>query len=146
VGRVRDRLDPVGPAERTVRDRLRPDLDHLAQQPRPGAHGQPAGDLLAVGGHCDQHRGRRCRLDQRSQHVDFRGEEIGAVGLGQVDLLGAVLRQGVGQLARRARGRHHHRGRLAQRAGRGEQLVRALLDLAVQMVDQDQHLSHVLSS
>ena len=49
------------------------DLDHVDQQARADTRGQPARDLLAVGGGGQQHTGRGGGLGQRGQHVHHTG-------------------------------------------------------------------------
>ena len=79
----------------------------------------------------------------REQRGLGAGEEVVVVGrLVDVDLVGAERLQGVDRLGRAGAGGDSRRG--AERLGQREQLERGLLGGAVDVVDEDQDLSHVL--
>ncbi len=124
------------------------DLDDVDQQAGADARGQPAGDLLAVGGGGQQHARRGGGLGQRGQHVHVRGDQV-------------VARR------RRTRRRRSWRRRppsarrsaaaavpglptttadgLAQRAGGGDQFGGDLLQRAIGVLDEHKYFSHVSS-
>src|SRR5690606_10729606 len=99
-------------------------------------------DLLALGGGRDQDRTGGGLLDQLLEDLGLGGDEV-ALDLGvvdHVDLLGAVLLEGVG---RGVAGADEDGRRLTQAASDGEELEGRLLDRAVDVVDENQDFRHV---
>ena len=105
---------------------------------------EAAGDLLALRGGRDQDRGRRGLLGELLQRLGLGGHQV-ALDLrvvDDVDLLGAVLLDLLGHLGGLV-GRADEDGRrLTEPLGDGEQLVRRLLDRAVDVVDENQNFRH----
>jgi len=123
-------------------------VDGVGDQAGVGLDREPAGDLLALRGGGDQHRARGGLLDQLGERLGLRGHQV-ALDLGvvdDVDLLGAVLlhglHHGVGLVGRA----DEDRGRLTEPLGDGEELVGGLADRAVDVVDQNQDLGHLVVS
>ena len=113
--------------------------------PEPVLIASRAGDLLAVGRRREQHRGGRAVGDELGEHLGDRGDQV-------VDQVGrrrrrtpsrAVLRQ---RLLRGVEaGADQDGGGLAQARGQRQQLEGDLLDLAVDVLDENQDLCHVVS-
>jgi hypothetical protein len=117
--------------------------DGVGDQAAAGLDREAGGDLLALGVAREQHRGGAGGRRRAAPAPSPWGDEVGVelLRLADVDLLGAVG----GELlrGRRRAGAQHHRGRGAELAGERQQLVRDLLGRAVDVVDEDEDLSHV---
>src|SRR5690606_23786749 len=126
-----------------LRDHLGGDVHHVGEDTGTQFDGGASGDLLVLGGGRDEDGGGGLVGGELGQQFGLgRHDVVVDLGGGGVDLLRAVLAelglQLVGGLS------HDHRGGLSDAAGRGQQLQRDLLDLSVDVVDEDEDLSHVL--
>ncbi|GAA3413929.1 hypothetical protein GCM10018952_32510 [Streptosporangium vulgare] len=105
--------------------------------------GETAGDLLRLGRRGDEHRDRRLLTHEVGEQLRLGRHDVVADlrGVGQVDLLRAVLGQpglGLGGVARA----RPDRRRGAQLPGQRQQLKGDLLDLALDVLDQNENLGH----
>jgi hypothetical protein len=122
------------------------DLGDVGEEAATGLERQPAGDLAALRrGRDDHRRGRRLRHQLR-EHLGLGGDEelVDLAGLGDVDLLRAVLGELLADAGGDAGAAGDDRRDLTERAGGGERLQGALADGAVGRVelDEDQDLCH----
>ncbi len=122
-------------------DQLGVDVDDVGEHTGAQLHGGTTGDLLVLGGGRDQDRGGALVLGELGEQLGLRGDDV-VVHLGgsHVDLLGAEL--GQGGLARLHTVADPDRDGLADAASGGQQLGGDLLDLSVDVVDEDEDLSH----
>ena len=87
-------------------------------------------------------------LDELLERLGLGGHEV-ALDLGvvdDVDLLGAVLLDLLGDLGGLVAAADEHGGRLAEPLGDGQQLVGRLADRAVDVVDENQNFRHGFSA
>ena len=118
------------------------DGDRVGEDAGTGAHGQPAGDLLALRRRRQQHRCRGAVGHDLGEHLRLRRDDVvGQVGaLGDVDAGSTEL----GELVARGleTGTDEDGAGLTQRTRQGQQLGRDLLDVTVDVLDEDQDLCH----
>ena len=120
------------------------DVDRVGDQAGVELDGQPAGDLLALDVGGDQDRARRRLLGELLEGLGLGRDEV-ALDLGvvdDVDLLGAVLLDLLGDLRGLGAVADEHGRRLTEPLGDGQQLVGRLADRSVEVVDEDQNFRH----
>ena len=123
------------------------DLDDVDQHARSDPGGEPAGDLLAVGVGGQQHARPGRPISTSAASTSTNGVIryfVDVVGLGDVDLGGAGRLQLVDQRRGGAGRADHDGGRLAQRAGGGDQFGGDLLHRTFGVLDEHKYFSHGL--